>query len=130
MNIGMFSITNAEPWGLYQGLLLAWNRGIQLLTVEVDRLCVTQVIHSQTLSTNALSSLVNGILKLLSRNWQVSMHHIYREANFAVDFLANFALSIPLRLHVLPGPPHGVDVYLRGDSFGTTFLTLLSFSFC
>ena len=93
LNIGMSSITNVELWGMYQGLILAWNKGIRLLIVEVDSLCVTQLIQSQTLSANASSSLVNGIWELLSRNWQVSVHHIYRKANFAADFLATFILS-------------------------------------
>lgn len=121
MNIGMCSITNAELWGMYQGLILAWNKGIRLVIVEVDSLCVKQLIQSQTPSTNASSSLVNGIWELLSRNWQVSVHHIYREANFAADFLATFVLSLPLGFHVLPIPPPGVDVYLCSDSSGGAF---------
>ena len=41
MNIGICSITIAELWGLYQGLILAWQMGIRLLVVEIDSLCVS-----------------------------------------------------------------------------------------
>ncbi|KAH9649197.1 putative ribonuclease H protein [Citrus sinensis] len=41
LNIGCCSITIAELWGLYQGLLIAWEIGIRWILVEVDRLCVT-----------------------------------------------------------------------------------------
>ena len=36
INIGMCSITKAELWGMYHGLILAWNKGIRLLIVEAD----------------------------------------------------------------------------------------------
>lgn len=41
LNIGCCSITIAELWGLYQGLLIAWEIGIRWILVEVDSLCVT-----------------------------------------------------------------------------------------
>ncbi|KAH9735416.1 putative ribonuclease H protein [Citrus sinensis] len=41
MNIGNCLVTMAELWGLYQGLILAWNKGIRWLRVEVDSRCVT-----------------------------------------------------------------------------------------
>lgn len=36
MNIGLCSITNSKLWGHYQGLIMAWNRGIRSLLAEVD----------------------------------------------------------------------------------------------
>ncbi|KAK9185186.1 hypothetical protein WN943_025540 [Citrus x changshan-huyou] len=60
-------------------------------------------------------------LVLESPNNDVCSSCIYREANFAADFLATFALSLPLGLHVLPNPPPGVDVYLHSDSSGAAF---------
>ena len=121
MNIGMCSITTAELWGIYQGLLLAWDRGIRLLMVEVDSLCVTQLLQRRDDIHNACYPLVKGIQELLSRSWQISVKHIYREANFAADFLANFALSLPLGLHVFSNPPDGVNVWLRNDGVGIAF---------
>lgn len=41
MNIEICSITMAELWELYQGPSLAWNKGIRMLQIEVDNLCVT-----------------------------------------------------------------------------------------
>lgn len=36
LKIGFCSVTAAELWGFYQGLLLTWQHGIQFLHVEVD----------------------------------------------------------------------------------------------
>lgn len=121
MNIGRCSITIAELWGLYQGLLMAWNGGIRSMIVEADSLCVIQLLEAQNDRLNASSPLVKSIKALLAQNWQVSVHHIYREANFAADFLATFALSLPLGLHSLLSPPPGVEFWLRSDSLGTAF---------
>ncbi|KAH9680279.1 putative ribonuclease H protein [Citrus sinensis] len=119
MNIGICSVTIAELWGLYQGLILAWQMGIILLVVEIDSLCVTQLLNKKSL--NATLSLVNDILGLLSRDWQVSVHHVYREANFAADFMASHALTLPLGLHYFTTPPLGVKTWLRNDGLGTAF---------
>ena len=119
MNIGICSVTIAELWGLYQGLILAWQMGIILLVVEIDSLCVTQLLNKKSL--NATLSLVNDILGLLSRDWQVSVHHVYREANFGADFMASHALSLPLGLHYFTTPPLGVKTWLRNDGLGTAF---------
>lgn len=44
MKVGESSVTMAEFWGLYQGLIFAGNAGIRRLLVEVDSLYVTQMI--------------------------------------------------------------------------------------
>ena len=44
MNIGFGSVTTAELWGLFQGLNIAWDRGIRYLIAEVDSQCVSQLI--------------------------------------------------------------------------------------
>ena len=61
MKIGESSMIMAELWGLYQGLTLAWNAGIKRLLVEVDSLCVTQMISKQVVLPNAFYALVVAI---------------------------------------------------------------------
>ncbi|KAH9751258.1 putative ribonuclease H protein [Citrus sinensis] len=51
----------------------------------------------------------------------VSIHHVYREANFAADFMASHALTLPLGLHYFTTPPQGVKTWLRNDGLGTAF---------
>ncbi|CAN1174311.1 hypothetical protein LINPERPRIM_LOCUS9819, partial [Linum perenne] len=36
--------------------------------------------------------------------WEVSIHHIYREANSAADYLANLGHSLYFGTHVLDAP--------------------------
>lgn len=66
---------------------------------------------------NAASLLVYGILELLSRNWNVSVCHVFREANSAADYLPNFALILPLGPLVLQDPLAGFVVTVWGWYF-------------
>ena len=59
----------AELWDLYQDLILAWDAGIKRLLVEVDSLCVTQMISKQVVVPNVFYALVVVVPELLSRNW-------------------------------------------------------------
>ncbi|KAH9666802.1 putative ribonuclease H protein [Citrus sinensis] len=105
MRIGESSVLMAELWGLYQGLILAWDVGIKRLLVEVDSLCITQIISKQVVVPNVFHALIVAVHELLSRNWQIAITHIYREANSAADFMANMAHSAPLGLQVFSDPP-------------------------
>ena len=46
----------------------------------------------------------------------MQIKHAYRETNFAADFLANSALSLPVGLHIFnSSPPPGADLWLLHD---------------
>ncbi|CAN1163240.1 hypothetical protein LINPERPRIM_LOCUS32553 [Linum perenne] len=52
-------------------------------------------------NSNKHASLLQQFSELSSREWRIYVHHIYREANFAADYLANLGQSLPLGVHVL-----------------------------
>ncbi|KAL9436228.1 hypothetical protein AB3S75_022309 [Citrus x aurantiifolia] len=120
IRIGESSVLMAELWGLYQGLILAWDVGIKRLLVEVDSLCVTQMIAKQVVVPNVFHALIVAVQELLSRNWQIAITHIYREANSTADFMANMAHSAPLGLQVFSDPPMGIYSIISQDLFGVT----------
>ncbi|KAL9414398.1 hypothetical protein AB3S75_042799 [Citrus x aurantiifolia] len=118
MNIGECPVVMAELWGLYQGLVLAWDAGIKCLLVEVDSLCVSQMISKQVVVPNVSHALVVAVRDLLNRNWQVSLNHIFREANSVADFMANMTHSLPYGLHLFTSPPVGIYSVILQDMFG------------
>ena len=120
MNIGECPVVMAELWGLYQGLVLAWDAGIKCLLVEVDSLCISQMISKQVVVPNISYALVVAVQNLLNRNWQVSLTHIFREANSVADFMANMAHSLPHGVHLFSSPPVGIYSIIVQDSFGVT----------
>lgn len=121
LNIDCCSITIAELWRLYQGLMITWEIGIRWLLVEVDSLCVTQLIASSSVASNAYSQLTFSIQELLKCEWRVDIKHIYCEANFAADALANYAHSLPVGLYIFNSPLASINHILLHDLYGVTY---------
>ncbi|CAN0889463.1 hypothetical protein LINGRAHAP2_LOCUS16095 [Linum grandiflorum] len=47
--------------------------------------------------------------KLCKRQWEVTLHHIYREANCAADYLANLGHSFMFGFHFISLPDRGLS---------------------
>lgn len=62
-----FSLT-AEPWGIYQGLTLCWNRGLRKFCVEIDSMLALQKIYSQSSMLDPNAQLLERIKELLQQS--------------------------------------------------------------
>ena len=117
MMIGSCSVMLAELWGLYQGILLAWNLGIRWLKIETDSLCATQMFAKQLVLTNEFSFLISAIKEYLNKDCQVSISHVYRVANSVSNYMANLIFSLPIGLTLYPSPPIGASSLLLYDAY-------------
>ncbi|CAN1191033.1 Putative ribonuclease H protein At1g65750 [Linum perenne] len=59
-----------------------------------------------------------GFHDLKARDWVIQIHHIYREANFAADYLANLGHSFELGTFVHQSPDSSLLYWLRYDLIG------------
>ncbi|CAN1254624.1 Putative ribonuclease H protein At1g65750 [Linum perenne] len=117
-NLGICSIMRAELRGIVEGMKLAWDLGIRKLMIQTDSKAAADMLSVPGNSTSRHASLLQQFSELLSREWCVSVHHIFREANFAADYLANLGQSLPLGVHVLDVPDFSLADWLRFDSVG------------
>ncbi|CAN1778828.1 hypothetical protein LINPERHAP1_LOCUS14526 [Linum perenne] len=60
------------------------------------------------------STTMGGLL----RNWEVSLVHVFREANFAADYLANLGHSCSVGLHLYSHPDPTLAHWLRYNLIG------------
>ncbi|CAN1797605.1 hypothetical protein LINPERHAP1_LOCUS21332 [Linum perenne] len=78
---------------------LAWNCGIRKLKVQSDSAIAVKLLSTTQHDAHQHFNLIRRFQELKSRQWDVTIEHIYREANFAADFLANsgheYVLSLP-----------------------------------
>lgn len=118
INIGVCSVTKAELWGIYQGLLLAWEVGIRNILIEADSECAIQMVAKGCNTVNACYPLIRSTKGLMDRNWRVALHHVYRESNNAADFVASHALKLPLGVHIFAFPPLEISTWLLYDGLG------------
>lgn len=121
MNIGHCFVTMVELWGLYQGLKLAWEHGIKCLVVEIDSLCITQLVNKPVDIINEYTSLIQSIKEIIHCNWNVIINHVHREANYIAKYVANYALSFPLGVHHLSSPPLSVTPLLYHDLYRVAY---------
>lgn len=120
LHIGRCTAPLAELWGVYYGLYIAWEQRITRLELEVDSQLVVGFLTTGIGDTHPLSFLVRLCDGFLSRDWIVRISHVYREANYLADGLANYAFSLPLGFHSLIACPSVVDSLLRDDVIGST----------
>ncbi|CAN1152978.1 hypothetical protein LINPERHAP2_LOCUS19090 [Linum perenne] len=71
----------AELRGIVGGMKLAWNTDIRKLCIQSDSKAAVQMVSNLGSTNNQHASLIEQFSELSSRDWQVSIYHIYHEAN-------------------------------------------------
>ncbi|CAN1128818.1 Putative ribonuclease H protein At1g65750, partial [Linum perenne] len=102
-NIGDCSITRAELSAIVQGLRMAWSMGIRRIIVQSDSQIAISLLHRAE-KDHQHASLISEFLELKARSWDIRIDHVYREANFGADYLANLGHSCNFGLHFLFHP--------------------------
>ncbi|CAN1795223.1 Putative ribonuclease H protein At1g65750 [Linum perenne] len=114
-NLGSCTITRAELRSVVKGLNLAWNSGYRRVAVQVDSLCAVQLLSNPADSDHQHASIIAQFLELKQRDWTIDLQHIYREANFLADFLANKGHSLPFGTHVISSDDPGIATWSAYD---------------
>lgn len=121
LNIGICTTPLAELWGVYYGLLIAWERGFRQVELELDSSLVVGWLQSGISDTHPLAFLVRLCHGFFLRDWLVRVTHVFREANRLADSLANYAFSLQLGFHPLDSCPDVVHSILLADTNGVEF---------
>ncbi|KAF7805564.1 fasciclin-like arabinogalactan protein 12 [Senna tora] len=114
-NLGCCTITWAELHGIMDGLELLWSRGVRTVEIETDSATATTLIYDNSNGSHPCTQLINRIKLLLSRPWNVSIKHVYRECNKVANFMAKFGQELSHGLHVFEHVPEGCLDLLEQD---------------
>ncbi|CAN1193314.1 Putative ribonuclease H protein At1g65750, partial [Linum perenne] len=120
LNIGCCSITRVELRGAISGLRLAWEAWLRRIELQVDSKAIIQLIEAEEEPQHQHAMIVLDFRDYLSRNWEVRLRHIYREANHATDFLASIGNHYPLGQHLVPTSNVNLCYFLRYDYHGVS----------
>ncbi|CAI0464417.1 unnamed protein product [Linum tenue] len=99
MNLGKCMITRAELYGVSRGLEFAWDAGHRRVSIHSDSHTVVALLTDTSEVSSQHAGLILAYRALLARDWEVSIHHIYREANFFADCIAHKGHLLPLGTH-------------------------------
>ncbi|CAN1131007.1 Putative ribonuclease H protein At1g65750 [Linum perenne] len=103
-NVGNCSITRAELRAIVEGLKLAWSLGIRKVAIQSDSAAAVTMLQASGRPTHRHAALVADFQDIRDRQWEVSITHIFREANCCADYLANLGHSLWFGLHVFDYP--------------------------
>jgi ribonuclease HI len=110
----------AELWGVLEGLMYARRLQFCFIELHIDSLVVVQAITSNGHGSWKGRSLVEQIRRLLALDWQVVVHHSYREANQCADALANYGCSMDAGISFFDFCPSSIKHLLLFDMMGNT----------
>ncbi|CAN0852590.1 Putative ribonuclease H protein At1g65750, partial [Linum grandiflorum] len=103
------------------GLRLAWDRGYRKVNLQVDLAAVVSLIQNTGPRDLQHQACVDDILKLLARNWMVSVTHTYREGNRVADLLAHHGHSLSFEVHSITSFSSEVIHCIQADIIGISF---------
>ncbi|CAN0873401.1 Putative ribonuclease H protein At1g65750 [Linum grandiflorum] len=126
-NLGSCSITRDEMQAIVNGLQLVWNLDIRRIQVQSDSMTAISILAKDSELRHQHATLVIQLKELCSRQWKVTISHIYREANFAADYLANLGQSLPYGMHFFESPDRGLSHWLYYDLIGISLPRFVRF---
>ncbi|CAN1123628.1 Putative ribonuclease H protein At1g65750 [Linum perenne] len=103
----------AELRGIIEGMKIAWGKGVRRLCVQSDSQAAVSL-----LCCKEHEALVADFVDLSSRDWEVQLTHVYREANCAADHLANLGHSFVIGMYLFDFPDASLAHWLRYDLIG------------
>ncbi|KAB5545180.1 hypothetical protein DKX38_013292 [Salix brachista] len=118
VNLGACHILEAELWGIFWGLSLAWDYGFRDVEIECDSDAAVTLLTSITISTHPLYSIISCCKMKIHDHWCCTIKHIYSEQNTAADALATRSYNLDLGLHVYEESPNFLKDILVADARG------------
>ena len=89
--------------------------------MEVDSKCEVDILQRKDKRVGPNYRLTRDINKLLNKEWEVKIAHIYRKGNRCTDAIANHVFSLPQGLNILEDLPDDVKKILLQDIVGVSF---------
>ena len=122
MNLDKCNIMQAEMWGIFHGLQLAWQLGVRQVIVELDSMSAICFIKYGWPALHPASSLLEDIRRSLQLFTNSSCTHIWREANSVADQLAKHGHSLSMGVHQFDTPPACILISLFADCNRTSLM--------
>lgn len=120
-HIGISDVLKAELLGIFNGLKLAWERGIRNLICYTDSLIARKLITEQTEIFHRYASIIQDIKDQMILPWRIDLRHTLREGNQSADHLAKLGANTVEQLQIFEKPPLDLCSHLDGDAAGISF---------
>ncbi|MCI01199.1 non-LTR retroelement reverse transcriptase-like, partial [Trifolium medium] len=116
----------AELWGVVEGLSYARRLNLHRVELHVDSMTVVKAITSSGGGSFRGRSIVDKIWRLIDLDWEVLVHHTYRETNQCADALANMGCNMNDGRVYFDVCPSNISHSFLADALGTTTPRMIS----
>ncbi|KAL5810932.1 hypothetical protein ACOSQ4_027500 [Xanthoceras sorbifolium] len=109
---GYGSVLEAEMWGIFEGLKLAWDTGFRRINFEYDSKSAIDLLSREVTLNHPLFSIINCCKLYLRKDWTCTVGHVFREGNNVADGLANFGQMLDVNILYFEEPPSCVVYFI------------------
>lgn len=85
------NVIYSEGWAVAKGLKWAWDKGVRRLEVRTDSREIARWINGRDAPRGPLREIIEECRKWMNQQWEVAIHHTYREQNRVADTMAKDA---------------------------------------
>lgn len=130
----MGTVLDAELWGIFWGLSLAWDAGYQAVELQCDSSVAMNLINKPTSANHPLANIISCCKLKTHGDWHCVVRHFCREMNTVADAMATKSADLGLSCFIYgPNVPYrhsGCWCYWYPQSLHSPFLVSLLLGFC
>ncbi|KAL6205116.1 hypothetical protein ACLB2K_022380 [Fragaria x ananassa] len=115
VNIGAGEVLQAEAWGLFYGIQLAFSMKIPKLEIEFDSAVLVNLLQNSDMDVHPLGTIVLNCRAMMQHFDFVQIKHIHRERNIVADLLAKNSPLNDKGICIFNEPPDLVTNALLDD---------------
>uniref|UniRef100_A0A2C9UZM4 RNase H type-1 domain-containing protein n=1 Tax=Manihot esculenta TaxID=3983 RepID=A0A2C9UZM4_MANES len=97
---------------------LGVDKGWKQVVIQCDSKVIVFLLQEKAIGTYRVKNFLAICKRMISQEWRMQVHHIYREANSVADDLANLTFSNGLGFKLIIFPPAAVCHLLDEDKDG------------
>ncbi|KAK3198861.1 hypothetical protein Dsin_022276 [Dipteronia sinensis] len=127
LNKGRGNVLEAELWGFFEGLMLAWRSGYRNVLVETDSLYMVQLLAKDIHVNHPMFSIAHGCSALINLDWHCLVSYVYWERNKMADGMARLRHGMKPGLQIFKAPLLDVWLIFQDDWKRVCLFQILSF---
>ncbi|KAJ1380632.1 Ribonuclease H domain [Sesbania bispinosa] len=122
IGIGLSEILKAELLAILHGLKIAWDRGYKWVACYSDSQLALSLVNNHVAPCHRYATIITKIHIWMAKDWRLSFHHLHRQGNQCVDYLAKKGASSVDTLVNVSSHPQDLSKMLLADALGVAFL--------
>nr|GMC46818.1 ribonuclease H [Ipomoea batatas]GMD31167.1 ribonuclease H [Ipomoea batatas] len=111
-------IAEIEAVAVLKAMEWAWSKGFRNIEIRSDSRETVKRLNGEQMTRGLLNNIIETCKRWMTKDWEVTIKHVYWEQNHIADNLAKLACQREDRLSCLREPPAVILRNLEEDTMG------------